>query len=255
MYVYKTTNIVTGKIYIGKCQKSVEKSTNYLGSGKAINASIKKHGRNKFTKEILQICESIEELFEAEKEWVIKLNSTDPKIGYNIMIPTGHSWCAYKETNPKKYESIKKKLSESVKKSYINNPSLRKQRSETLHSKESNKKRSISLFRHEVSKAAREKLRQANLGKKYSQKVNKSKGLPGEKNPFYGKTHSKETIKKILETRGSYEGEKNPFFGKTHSEKTRKILSLQNSLQAARRHGDLPKIELLESELSSLRSS
>jgi len=295
MYIYKTTNLITGKIYIGKCQRSIEKSIDYFGSGKAITASIKKHGKELFVKEILQVCESIKELFDAEREWVIKLDSTNQAIGYNIMIPKSHSWSIYKEIDPEKYNSIRKKLSESVKKSYEKNPLLKELRKNPKTEK-TRKKISDALIGHEVSEAAREKLRQINLGKPLSEehKNNISKSITGEKNPFYGKTHSKETMKKILETRGSYKGENNPFFGKTHSEKTReklrqanlgkqyspevnkskglpgennpfygkthsektrKICSLSASLQAARRHGDLSRIEFLESEISSLRSS
>ena len=52
----------------------------------------------------------------------------------------------------------------------------------------------------------------------------------GENNPFYGKTHSKEVLEKIRQTKlknGSLEmgGENNPFYGKTHSNKTRQLLS------------------------------
>jgi group I intron endonuclease len=46
----------------------------------------------------------------------------------------------------------------------------------------------------------------------------------GEKNPFYGKKHSAETLQKIKENSADMSGEKNPFYGKKHSEKTKKLL-------------------------------
>jgi len=56
----------------------------------------------------------------------------------------------------------------------------------------------------------------------------------GEKNPFYGKSHTEETKKIIrqhqienngyVKNRRSYEGENNPFHGKTHSIETRELL-------------------------------
>lgn len=68
----------------------------------------------------------------------------------------------------------------------------------------------------------------------------KSESVKGEKNPFFGKTHSEETIRKIIEAnklrafpseetrqkmREATTGEKNPFFGKKHSDETRKKIS------------------------------
>lgn len=67
--VYKTTNIVTGKIYIGKHQTS-RPNDRYLGSGKAILAAIKKYGPKNFTKEVLFIFETEQEMNDKEKEIV-----------------------------------------------------------------------------------------------------------------------------------------------------------------------------------------
>jgi len=48
----------------------------------------------------------------------------------------------------------------------------------------------------------------------------------GEKGPFWGRTHSKETRRKISETsKGRNKGEKHHMWGKTHSEETRKKMS------------------------------
>jgi hypothetical protein len=55
--VYKTTNLVNGKIYIGvHSTKNIEDS--YIGSGKGILKAIKKHGRDNFKKEILLILKT-----------------------------------------------------------------------------------------------------------------------------------------------------------------------------------------------------
>ena len=55
-YIYRITNLVNGKTYIG--QHKVKKgrtitSDTYWGSGKIITESIKKHGKKNFKKEIL----------------------------------------------------------------------------------------------------------------------------------------------------------------------------------------------------------
>ena len=49
-YIYKTTNLITKKYYIGKhSSKNIETDT-YLGSGKLLNRAIKKYGRHNFTR-------------------------------------------------------------------------------------------------------------------------------------------------------------------------------------------------------------
>jgi len=81
MYVYKTTNLINNKIYIG-FHKS--KSKNYLGSGKILKQALKKYGRENFINEILEICNSEEELFKREKYWIKHYDSQNRLIGYNI---------------------------------------------------------------------------------------------------------------------------------------------------------------------------
>lgn len=79
MRVYKTTNKVNGKFYIGK---QASNSNWYLGSGKALKNAINKYGRENFVKEILEECSSLEELAEREKFWIDKLDAIEK--GYNI---------------------------------------------------------------------------------------------------------------------------------------------------------------------------
>lgn len=50
--------------------------------------------------------------------------------------------------------------------------------------------------------------------------------LFGEKNPFYGKRHSKESINKMKKKLPNVAGENNPFYGKKHSEESKKKMSL-----------------------------
>jgi predicted GIY-YIG superfamily endonuclease len=53
-------------------------------------------------------------------------------------------------------------------------------------------------------------------------------GLFGDRNPFHGKTHSKETKEKISKhNKGKKLGEDNPFYGKTHSKEV--IEKIRNS--------------------------
>lgn len=81
MIIYKTTNLINGKIYIGK--DSINRN-DYLGSGVLIKRAIKVYGKNNFKKEILQECKDLNELNLAEIYWINFYNSTNLSIGYNI---------------------------------------------------------------------------------------------------------------------------------------------------------------------------
>lgn len=80
MIIYKTSNLLNGKIYVGQDSKN---NPSYYGSGKYLNRSIKKYGKENFRKEILCECSSKEELDEKEKFWIKELNCKVPN-GYNI---------------------------------------------------------------------------------------------------------------------------------------------------------------------------
>lgn len=64
-YIYKTTNTVNGKIYIGQHKKE-HFDPFYYGSGPELKKALKIYNKNVFTIEILQKAESQEELDELE---------------------------------------------------------------------------------------------------------------------------------------------------------------------------------------------
>lgn len=51
MIIYKTTNIINGKFYIGQDSKN---DPNYLGSGLLLNRAIEKYGIENFKKEMVE---------------------------------------------------------------------------------------------------------------------------------------------------------------------------------------------------------
>ena len=84
MYIYKTTNLINGKIYIGLKQASPEDSIQYYGSGVYLNKAIEKYGIKNFKKEIIERdIESYEELCESEIKWIAHYQSNKKSIGYN----------------------------------------------------------------------------------------------------------------------------------------------------------------------------
>lgn len=67
--VYKTTNRINGKFYIGS-HKTKNPNDDYLGSGKYLKYAIKKYGRDNFTKEVLFVFENSDDMYAKEAEIV-----------------------------------------------------------------------------------------------------------------------------------------------------------------------------------------
>ena len=81
MIIYKTTNKLDGKIYIGQ-----DKNNNpyYFGSGKKLQRAIHKYGKENFIKEILEECKNEDHMNEREIYWISFYKSQDREFGYNI---------------------------------------------------------------------------------------------------------------------------------------------------------------------------
>lgn len=87
-YIYLTTDKKYNKIYIGK-HKSSKFDKKYFGSGKIIGVLIKEAKArgdlySRFSIEVLEWCESLEELNLKEEYWISKYDARNPDIGYNI---------------------------------------------------------------------------------------------------------------------------------------------------------------------------
>lgn len=69
--VYKVTNKINGKIYIG-VHKSIDINDDYKGSGLIVRQAHKKYGKENFDKEIIKTFETKEEAYFLEKSLVDK---------------------------------------------------------------------------------------------------------------------------------------------------------------------------------------
>ena len=106
-YVYQITNLINGKIYVGK-HKSAKHPLydNYYGSGKQISAAIKKYGKENFKKEVLHFCSSLEEMSDREAE-IVTEDFVKRKDTYNMHKGGPGGWDHYNGTKKHKTNSSK----------------------------------------------------------------------------------------------------------------------------------------------------
>ncbi len=75
-YVYKTTNKINGKYYVGVHQSENIENDKYLGSGYVLRNAIDKYGSDNFEREILFTYETPEEGYHLDH--IIPLRAFDP---------------------------------------------------------------------------------------------------------------------------------------------------------------------------------
>lgn len=107
--IYKITNLINKKIYIGQTIRSfIERINDYkngLGND-YLNNSINKYGFDNFKFEIIDTASSIDELNEKEIFYIKEFDSTNKNIGYNIESGGGNA-IPSKETLEKLSQSHK----------------------------------------------------------------------------------------------------------------------------------------------------
>ena len=91
--VYKFTNKITGKIYVGVTTKTLEERLfahlNKANLEKsAFQLALKKYGKDNFNMEVIDTASSKEELFGKETKWIQELNCISPN-GYNLTVGGG----------------------------------------------------------------------------------------------------------------------------------------------------------------------
>jgi len=164
--IYKITNKVNGKIYIGKHQTK-DLNDGYMGSGKRLKDAIKHHGINNFEKEILFQFDNEFDMNVKEAELVTE-SFVNKDSNYN-MCPGGNGGFGY-----------------------INNSGISKFKGKT-HTKETKLKILQSRQGYKHSEETKQKISEAN------EKTNKSRGEKTSK-ALTGKCKSEEHRKKIAES-------------------------------------------------------
>lgn len=89
-YIYKTTNLVNNKIYIG--QRKGDFDPTYFGSGLHLIYALKKYGEHCFKIDVLVRAETKDQLNNLEIEYIAKYRSLFPgEAMYNILSGGGVS--------------------------------------------------------------------------------------------------------------------------------------------------------------------
>ena len=122
MIIYKVTNQVNGKVYIGQTQKTFNKR--YCGKGVGVErianspkvnlhlaSSIRKYGAENFVVEIIDRGLTVAELNEKEKFWIEHYDSTNNNKGYNVQFGgDNHSVSEERRTQNQIEKDIRRQL-------------------------------------------------------------------------------------------------------------------------------------------------
>lgn len=88
--VYKITNKLNNKIYIGGTSNSIQKrfrmhlAKALKGFESPLYRAIREFGEENFDISVVETCKNSEELDNREIYWIANLSSTNPEIGYNV---------------------------------------------------------------------------------------------------------------------------------------------------------------------------
>lgn len=227
-YVYKTTNIINNKFYIGVHRSKDIENDIYIGSGRNLKSAVKKYGRENFIREILFEFDNSEDAFKKESEIVTEdflkeyngvIYNMSPG-GYGGRIYIQPPWLGKKHT-----EESKQKISESNKGKIISAEAREKESiSQKKRLANMDKDKKIEMYRkiaeagvgRPVSEETRKKLSIINKGKVITQETrNKiSDAKKGKPNPRLAEINrDPEKIRKTVEkTKGKYKGKNSSNF-------------------------------------------
>lgn len=220
-FIYLTTNLVNGKVYVGQHIVKSPKDFNdgYLGSGTLFQRSLRKYGKDNFKRKILKVCYSLNQLNAFETYYIKKYNpNLDPNVGYN-QCPGPIDVCG--RLNPAKLPEVREKIRKGTKEYWKDNF-------------EAKNKVSIRRKGKKASKETREKLSKSHIGIKRNETWLKklSESNSGKNHWAWGKTFTEEHRRNLSKgIKGKMAGEKHPLYGKKMSEESRRKMSEKQKIR------------------------
>jgi len=223
IYNYITTNTINNKQYIGMHSSNIV-DDGYLGTGKLILKAIKKYGKEFFNREILCICQTLEEANKNEKIFIEEYNTLSPN-GYNLS-PTGGLGFKGCHSNETKQKMIGNKNAVGTIPSKETREKIRLTKLGNTYGFKKGHTLNVGRKRSPMPEEQKRKISESNKGKKLSEEIRlkMSLSMKGRQSNFKGIPRSEKIKRKISETKKN-----NPlqstWLGKIHSLETRKKMS------------------------------
>lgn len=234
-FIYEIINLINNKKYVG-FHATNNDYDNYFGSGKLLKKSILKYGIENFIMGIIEYVD-LNDWREKEIYWIKEMKSYIDDGGYNLTHGGEGS------LGRKLSEEAKLKISIANKNRIVSNETRLKLSNVSsgekngmfnkLHSNYAKLKISIANKGKTriMSEQTKLKISNAQLGKKLSEQTKIKIGLARK-----GKKLNEKQLVYYKETHNFF-GDKNPFFGKHHSKETLKILSDKAKLRPSNNKG------------------
>ena len=213
-YIYKTTNLINGKIYVG--QKKGKFDPNYYGSGKILKQAVDKYGEDSFIVEVIERCKTWERLQEREIYWIKKLKSRDRGVGYNITIGGQGCHIIYSELPEEEREYYHKIQIETHPAGWHHTEETKKYLSKKAKGKPKSKKHKKSLsnyMKNNIHDGRWDNFLYKPKDKKYRKKISDTvKELYKDPNSVYNSEEYREKLRKSSTGRHWYNnGKENKF--------------------------------------------
>jgi len=243
-YVYKTTNLLNGKIYVGVHKSKDIFSDKYIGSGYALKQAIDKYGYNNFRRDIIACFDQYEKAFELE-EIIVDKDFINRKDVYNLVVGGKGFYFEKKEDHPmygKNLSKDHKRFLSDLRKQDWKNPeykdnmiSKRRTFCSTPEGLESVTKAAHALWENPESvskmKETRRKLYKTEEYKERASKAAKKREHEYG-NGFKGKSHTEDSRKRMSESKKElWANTQHPMVGRKHSEESKnKMRKSRNNL-------------------------
>jgi len=208
-FVYIWTNKINGKKYIGLHKGKVDDG--YIGSGVLFKRAIDKHGIESFNRQILYFeYESEENLYQREFDIINEFNAVKDREFYNTTNYDPKYVEFQKGARTRVFSDETKEL-------------IRQARTGTIALEETKQKMSESQKNRIFSEEHRKKLSDSQKGDKNHQSGKKWYNNGEIDKTFYPDERPDGWV--LGRLRGVFKGKDNPFYGKTHTNETKKKIS------------------------------